>query len=107
MKFNSDIKRGAKTADISLIGSIVMCTMLMAVIPANSAEYEILIKNHRFIPDKIEMGPGEKHRLIVHNDDATPEEFESYELNREKIIPAHSKVVIFLAPLEPGTYPFF
>lgn len=81
--------------------------LLMVINSAYAAEYEVIIKNHRFIPDEIEMSAGERHRLIVLNSDATAEEFESYELNREKIIAGHSKAVIFLPSLEPGSYPFF
>ena len=33
--------------------------------------------------------------------------FESYELNREKVIPGHSQAVIFIGPLKAGIYPFF
>ena len=39
--------------------------------------------------------------------DATAEEFESYELNREKVVPPKGQVTIFVGPLEPGRYPFF
>jgi len=72
-----------------------------------AAEYEVVIENHRFIPSQIEMKAGEKHRLTVINRDATAEEFESYELNREKIVAGNSKIIIFLPPLEVGEYPFF
>ena len=37
----------------------------------------------------------------------TPEEFESYQLNREKVIPGKSTGAVYLGPLSPGTYPFF
>jgi len=43
----------------------------------------------------------------VDNQDATAEEFESYELNREKVIPANSRGFIFVGPLTSGRYPFF
>ena len=46
-------------------------------------------------------------KLIIYNNDKTPEEFESYELNREKIIMGNSKSIVFIGPLEPGKYPFF
>jgi hypothetical protein len=46
-------------------------------------------------------------KLTVHNQDATAEEFESHKLNREKIVPAGAKVVIFIGPLKPGKYEFF
>lgn len=72
-----------------------------------AADYEIVIENHRFIPSQLEVSADEKHRLIVINRDATPEEFESYELNREKIVAGNSKIIIFLPALDAGEYPFF
>ena len=70
-------------------------------------EINIIIKNHQFIPDKIEIPSNRKIKLIVHNQDSTIEEFESHDLKREKIIPANSKKRIVLAPLKPGEYKFF
>ncbi|MEL0136458.1 MAG: cupredoxin domain-containing protein, partial [Halieaceae bacterium] len=55
----------------------------------------------------LEIPAGQKVRLLVVNRDPTPEEFESYELNREKVIAGNAKAVIFVGPLEPGDYPFF
>ena len=44
---------------------------------------------------------------MVINKDPSAEEFESYELNREKVIMGNSRAVIFIGPLAPGEYPFF
>jgi len=93
------------------IKSIIMTTgvlgILIATPSAVAAEYTVVIKEHQFIPSQIEMKAGEKHRLIVQNHDSTPEEFESYELNREKIVSGNSKIIIFIPPLDAGEYPFF
>lgn len=72
-----------------------------------ASEFQLTIKDHKFSPETLEVPAGEKIKITVMNEDATPEEFESYELNREKIIGANSKGVIFIGPLEPGKYPFF
>ena len=69
--------------------------------------FEIVIKNHKFEPLTLEVPANKKVKLIVKNQDPTPEEFESYELNREKVIAGNSQAVIFIGPLEPGTYPYF
>jgi Cupredoxin-like domain len=69
-------------------------------------EISLVIKDHRFNPSEIRVPAGKKVRLIVDNQDATPEEFESHELNREKVIPPKSKATIFIGPLTPGRYPF-
>lgn len=67
----------------------------------------VTIKDHRFIPEDVEIPAGQKVKLIVKNEDATPEEFESFELNREKIIAGKSQAVIYVGPVSAGTYPFF
>jgi hypothetical protein len=50
---------------------------------------------------------GQKLRLVIENKDSTPEEFESYELNREKIVAPAAKITVFVGPLKPGRYEFF
>lgn len=70
-------------------------------------EFTIRIKDHKFIPEVTEVRSGEKVKLIIVNEDPTPEEFESYELNREKIIKGGKNGIVFIGPLEPGEYPFF
>lgn len=68
---------------------------------------EIEIRNHLFQPDTLIIPANTKVKLIVYNRDTTPEEFESYELNREKVIMGGRKAIIFVGPLPPGEYPFF
>ncbi|MYM64921.1 cupredoxin domain-containing protein [Pseudomaricurvus sp. HS19] len=68
---------------------------------------ELEIRNHLFYPAELVVPANTKVKLLVINHDATPEEFESYELNREKVIMGNSKAVIFIGPLAPGEYPFF
>ncbi len=70
-------------------------------------EVALIVKNHRFEPNEIKVPAGQKIKLIVHNQDATAEEFESYELNREKIIAGGAKATLHIGPLSPGRYPFF
>lgn len=74
---------------------------------AATMDFEIRIREHLFFPAEFEVPAGVKIRLLIENEDKTPEEFESYELNREKVIPGNSKTVIFIGPLKPGEYPFF
>jgi plastocyanin len=70
-------------------------------------EMALTIKDHRFTPAELKVPAGKKIKLIVDNQDATPEEFESHDLNREKVIAPKSKATIFIGPLKPGTYKFF
>lgn len=82
---------------------ILVSTPVLAAPPV----FEIEIRNHLFQPDRLAIPANTKVKLIVYNRDATPEEFESYELNREKVILGGRKAIIFIGPLAPGEYPFF
>lgn len=73
---------------------------------AADAEATLVIKNHRFAPAELKLPAGQKVKLVVDNQDATPEEFESHDLNREKVIAPNSKASIFIGPLKPGRYAF-
>ncbi len=93
-----------------IIRVLALAILSLAVLSSSAfaaQEFEIRIKDHKFNPETITIPAGEKVKLVIHNDDPTPEEFESYELNREKIIKGGKKGVVFIGPLEPGEYPFF
>jgi hypothetical protein len=74
---------------------------------AETIVIEIEIKNHLFNPAEVYVPANKKVKLLITNNDSTPEEFESYELNREKVIMGNSKTIVFIGPLPKGTYPFF
>jgi hypothetical protein len=76
------------------------------VLAAGEPEFTLRIVNHRFEPSEITIPANTRVKLIVDNQDAEPEEFDSHKLNREKVIPGKSKATIFIGPLEPGRYPF-
>ncbi|MFK8040464.1 MAG: cupredoxin domain-containing protein [Rickettsiaceae bacterium] len=90
-------------------GIMMIFTLLShsEIIANNVIEIDITIKDHVFSPNVIEVEPGKKIRITVHNQDNTMEEFESFDLKREKIIPPKSSSTIILAPLKNGKYYFF
>lgn len=94
---------------IRILYKCFICSLLLIFPFSLSAEeeYVLIIKNHQFIPDKIELPQNKKIKLIIDNQDDTVEEFESFDLRREKIIPANGKIKITIGPLEPGEYKFF
>lgn len=73
----------------------------------NILEVKITIKDHKFVPNIVEVPKSTKIKLIVHNEDDTVEEFESHDLHREKIVMPHESINIILAPLAPGKYEIF
>jgi hypothetical protein len=70
-------------------------------------EFTLVIQDHRFTPAELVVPAGQKIRLVVENKDPTPEEFESYTLNREKVVPANGTIVLYVGPLDAGKYEFF
>lgn len=70
-------------------------------------EFNLKIKDHLFSPSRLVVPAAEKIKIRLINEDATPEEFESFSLNREKVVLGQADAVIYLGPLKPGEYPFF
>lgn len=83
--------------------ALVSCVAAAADMP----ELTLRIKDHKFIPAEMTVPANLKFKLIVVNEDPTPEEFESHELNREKVVTGNSKITVFIGPLKPGRYPYF
>jgi plastocyanin len=95
----------SRTVSNLIVACVLGLTAGAAV--AQDAESRLIIRDHKFEPAEITVPAGKKVKLVIDNQDATAEEFESYELNREKVVPPKSQVTIFVGPLQPGRYPFF
>lgn len=85
--------------------------VLAAAVPlaarAGDPSFDLTIQNHRFQPEMLKVPANKRVVLKVKNADATPEEFESHDLNVEKVIPGHSKGIVVIGPLKPGTYGYY
>ncbi len=90
-------------ARISAIALLAISAMSHA---AGEPEVALVIRDHRFTPTELRIPANTKVRVVIDNQDATPEEFDSHALNREKVIPGRSKATVFIGPLAPGRYPF-
>ena len=85
---------------------LFLLMFLPALALAQTPEFKLVIKQHRFTPAELRVPANKKVKLLVSNEDPTPEEFESHSMNREKVIPGRSSATIFIGPLRPGRYPF-
>jgi hypothetical protein len=74
---------------------------------ADDATAQLSIKNKAFDPAELDVPANQKVKIIVTNNDDEAAEFESPQLNREKVVPAHDSVSVYVGPLAPGIYPFF
>jgi hypothetical protein len=91
------------------IGMVVLAglTALPAASFADVETYTVTIKDHKFLPAELTIPANTKIKITVENQDPTPEEFESYDLNREKVVAAHGKIIVFIGPVKAGKYKFF
>lgn len=69
--------------------------------------FNVTLHNHLFYPAVIIIPNEQKVKLVIENRDDTPEEFDSFDLNREKVIFPHKKATIYISPLPLGDYFFF
>lgn len=74
---------------------------------ADLTEYTLVLKDHLYQPQVIKVPAGVKFKIIVRNEDPTPEEFESTDFSREKIVLPNSSITVFVGPLKAGNYGFF
>jgi plastocyanin len=74
---------------------------------ADEPERTIVIRDHKFEPAVVEVPAGVRVKLVIDNQDATAEEFESHDLRREKVVAGKSKATIWVGPLPKGEYAFF
>ncbi len=103
MEYSSQLKKISLLISLSIFFSIPKEAKSESDIPI----FQLEIRNHLFFPDRLTIPANTRVQLVVTNHDATPEEFESFELNREKVIMGNSKATIYIGPLKSGTYPFF
>lgn len=91
-------------AAVALTAFVALSAVVQA---ADAPEFALAIRNHRFEPAELKVPAGQRVKLVVHNQDSTPEEFESHSLNREKVVPGGAKATVFIGPLTPGRYEFY
>jgi len=91
-----------------LIFAALFMLALVGVTFADSLpEFTLVLKNHVYQPSELKIPAGTKFKIIVRNEDATPEEFESTDFGREKIVLPKSSIEVYVGPLKAGTYGFF
>jgi len=91
-----------------LIRKLLPVLLVAACVPAfaDDPEFTLQLREHRFTPSEVKVPAGAKVRLVIDNQDGTVEEFDSFALNREKLVFPNSKGTVFIGPLKPGRYEF-
>ena len=68
--------------------------------------FELTFKDGIVTPQQLKVPADKKFKIVVKNQGKTAEEFESLELNREKIVAPGKQITLFLGPLKKDTYTF-
>lgn len=92
---------------LKFFAAVLVLTQGCAARAADVPEFHLVIKNHSYQPAELKVPADTKFRLILKNEDATSEEFESTDFNRETIVLPNRTVVIYVGPLRAGNYGFF
>jgi len=87
----------------------LLCGLLLsgAVLAEDMPTFNLSIKAGKFSPETIEVPANIKFRLTIKNEGPGPEEFESTELKKEKVLAEGASSSLVFQPLKPGSYKFF
>lgn len=87
--------------------SLSLLAALLLPGAAQADDYTLTLKDHQFSPNPITIPANRKIKLTVKNLQSGPAEFESSDLNREKVVEANGQIVVYIGPLDPGKYGYF
>jgi high-affinity iron transporter len=101
-------KPGGKPVRPMATAAMLVAGVVAGGTPAQAEDtLQLEFRQHRFVPDHIVVPANVKFKITVKNNDDTADEFESVDLNREKLVAPGQTITVFLGPLAPGQYKFF
>ncbi|TKB45444.1 cupredoxin domain-containing protein [Thalassotalea mangrovi] len=97
----------SKPGVINTISLLLLIFTFELFAKSSIKEFHLSLEQHVFSPAELTIPADEKVKLIIHNLDNEAEEFDSFDLNREKVIFPRKSAVIYVGPLPPGRYEYF
>lgn len=97
-------------SSLRMLRCLLALTVLHGAGPASADDmptFNLAIRAGRFIPETMEVPANTRFRLLIKNEGASAEEFESIELRKEKVLAPGASSFLIFQPLKPGTYKFF
>lgn len=88
------------------IAGVLALAGMPSLAAADNVQFVITVRNGRFSPTEVTVPAGREVVLIVDNVGDAIEEFESYDLDREKVVAPKSRATISVGPLKAGRYEF-
>jgi plastocyanin len=98
---------GLRTPLVPTALAVGLLLTLGAAARADDRSVPLAVAEQGFAPPEIEAAAGERLRLEITNRTAAAIEFESFELNRERVVPPGQTVAVYVSGLSPGRYEFF
>ncbi|MGE5540635.1 MAG: cupredoxin domain-containing protein [Gemmatimonas sp.] len=92
---------------ICLVAAIVAAALPVPAAAQDMPTFRIEMNDGAITPLRIEVPANKPFKLEIHNTGKTPSEFESVELNREKVLAPQSQSFIVFRRLSPGEYTVF
>ena len=92
---------------LRVVASVLIALAPLAASAADMPEFTLTIQDHRFVPAEMTIPADTAVKLTVVNKDVTAEEFESHDMQREKIIAGLASITVFVGPLKAGKYVYF
>ena len=93
---------------VRTLGALAVAGVMLVSAAGFAADtnYVITEKNKQFSPKILTIPAGQKVKITVKNADVTPAEFESSDFDREKVVGANSETIVYVGPLDAGTYTY-
>lgn len=92
-----------------IVSSLIFLAMFALPAGARGEDpvVELRFENHRFIPQTISVPANRSFRIKVINASKETIEFESFKLNRERVVGPGETIIVILPGLSPGRYDFY
>jgi hypothetical protein len=94
-------------ARIASFISLALLVFVAAAVHAQDVGVDLRFENHRFQPQTLTVPSGRPLIINVINASRETIEFESFKLNREKVVEPGETVKVHLPGLRPGRYDFY
>lgn len=95
-----------KTAAVAF-ASLAILSISAAPSPAADDASQLRFAHGTVEPARLTIPANTQVKLQVTNAGDSAVEFESFELHRERVVQPGQTITVYIAPLAPGSYPFF
>ena len=94
-------------ATTATVAAVLLTASFAAPAYANDSTMDVKFAGHRFSPQNLTVPAGQPVTIRVSNDGNRTIEFESFKLNREKVVEPGETILVHLNSLTPGSYDFY